>query len=63
MHILQRSGKSIASDIIEVDIYVALFNDITWIDLPGIVRSIGNGESSTLIEDIRTLNNTFLRNE
>ncbi|KAL7541336.1 hypothetical protein ACHAXR_010826 [Thalassiosira sp. AJA248-18] len=62
-HIIEKSGKEVARDIVCVDMKGPHCENLTLIDLPGIVRSTGKGESSTLSEDIRVLMNDYLRNE
>ena len=55
--------KEVARDIIQIDVFGPGFADLTLIDLPGIVRSIGKNESKDLIDDINNLIDHFLRNE
>jgi hypothetical protein len=62
-HILDLAKKGVAHDIIEVWLYSPNMNDLTLIDLPGSVRSVGRDEDASLIEDIHNLNRTFLINE
>ncbi len=55
--------REVARDIIQIDAYGPDCTDLTLIDLPGIVRSIGKNESKDLIDDINNLIADFLRNE
>ena len=61
-HIIKMSGKDVASDIVSVDIRGPHCEDLTLIDLPGIVRTTGKNESATLAEDIQGLMNDYLKN-
>eukprot|EP00984_Skeletonema_dohrnii_P035509 scaffold35367_cov233-Skeletonema_dohrnii-CCMP3373.AAC.1 len=56
------SGKDVARDIVSVDIRGPHCEDLTLIDLPGIVRTTGKNESATLAEDIQGLINDYLKN-
>lgn len=49
-------------DIIEIEVCSADHPDLTIIDLPGIVRSTGVGESKTLILDIKRMLEEYLSN-
>ncbi len=59
----QSANKQISSDVIEVELYGPKFPDITLIDLPGIVRTVGKGEDERIIEEIMTMNMKYLKNE
>ena len=61
-HIIQVSGKDVARDIVSVDIRGPHCEDLTLIDLPGIVRTTGKNESANLAEDIQGLMNDYLKN-
>jgi GTPase SAR1 family protein len=61
--ILDYAKREVAQDIIEIEIRSSDSVDLTLIDLPGIVRSVGKGESESLVQDIAHLINEFLRNE
>ncbi|KAK1745827.1 dynamin family protein [Skeletonema marinoi] len=61
-HIIKMSGKDVARDIVSVDIRGPHCEDLTLIDLPGIVRTTGKNESATLAEDIQGLMNDYLKN-
>jgi hypothetical protein len=61
-HIISKSNKEVAGDIVSVDIKGPHCEDLTLIDLPGIVRSRGKDESSTLPDDIQSLLMDYLRN-
>ena len=62
-HIIEKSGKDVARDIVCVDMKGPHCENLTLIDLPGIVRSTGKGESVTLAEDIQALMHDYLNNE
>ena len=62
-HIIEKSGKDVARDIVCVDMKGPHCENLTLIDLPGIVRSTGKGESFTLAEDIQALMHDYLNNE
>lgn len=55
-------SRGCASDIIEIEVYGPSCVNLTLIDLPGIVRSVGDGDSESLIDEIRTLINHYLNN-
>lgn len=61
--ILNLSGTEVARDIVEVNVYGPDCLDLTLIDLPGIVRSVGKEENQSLITDIKNLINDYLYNE
>ena len=60
--ILDQTGKDVASDIVRVQVCGPDCIDLTLMDLPGIVRSRGTNESETLVEDIATLMDEYLKN-
>ena len=62
-HIIAVTKKDVARDIVCVDLEGPHCENLTLIDLPGIVRSTGIGESSDLAEDIQALMNDYLHNE
>ncbi|KAL7538564.1 LOW QUALITY PROTEIN: hypothetical protein ACHAXR_008639 [Thalassiosira sp. AJA248-18] len=61
-HIIQKSKKQVARDIVSVDMRGPHCEDLTLIDLPGIVRTSGKDESATLAGDIHGLMNDYLVN-
>ncbi|KAL7552275.1 hypothetical protein ACHAWF_015507 [Thalassiosira exigua] len=61
-HIIKMSGKDVARDIVSVDMRGPHCENLTLIDLPGIVRATGRGESASLAEDIQSLMSDFLTN-
>lgn len=61
-HIIQSSGKEVAPDIVEVSVSSPDSEDVTLIDLPGIVRTNGANESKAIIQDIKDLLGSYLRN-
>jgi hypothetical protein len=62
LHIIKLSGKEVAHDVVSVKVASPHCEDLTLIDLPGIVRSTGAGESATLAEDIQSLIDDYLKN-
>ena len=61
--IIKLSGKAVARDIIEVNVFGPDCNDLTLIDLPGIVRALGKDDDPELIKDIESLIAEYLQNE
>jgi len=61
-HIVQKSGKEVARDVVSVKLESPSCENLTLIDLPGIVRATGRGESATLAEDIQSLIEDYLKN-
>jgi interferon-induced GTP-binding protein Mx1 len=62
-HIIKMTGKEIARVIVSVDMRGPHCEDLTLIDLPGIVRSTGKGESNSLSQDIQSLLDDYLKND
>jgi hypothetical protein len=54
-HIIKRQQTEVARDIVSVEMKGPHCEDLTLIDLPGIVPSQGKGESATLSDDIQGL--------
>lgn len=61
-HIVDISGKEVARDVVSVKIAGPHCENLTLIDLPGIVRSTGKGESKNLSSDIQSLIDDYLTN-
>ena len=61
-HIIRKTGKEVARDVVSVEIRGPHCQDLTLIDLPGIVRTSGKSESSSLSADIQSLMNDYLHN-
>jgi interferon-induced GTP-binding protein Mx1 len=61
-YIIEISGKEVSRDIVSVDVYGPQCENLTLIDLPGIVRTAGKQESVTLAYDIQCLMNDYLKN-
>lgn len=61
-HIVSTQKKEVARDIVSVDISGPHCENLTLIDLPGIVRSRGKGECETLSQDIQSLLSDYLNN-
>ena len=59
---MDKSGKEVARDIVSVDLHGPNCENLTLIDLPGIVRSVGIGESASLSDDIQSLMDDYLKN-
>eukprot|EP01040_Poterioochromonas_malhamensis_P005984 gene5984-6431_t len=62
-YIIKLSQKEVAFDVINVTIGTPDGFDLTLIDLPGFVRSVGRDESTSIIDDIQALNQEYLDNE
>ena len=62
-HIIKKSGKVVAPDMVCVEIRGPHCQNLTLIDLPGIVRSSGKGESDSLPTEIAALMNDYLKND
>ncbi|KAL3940165.1 MAG: hypothetical protein SGBAC_005236 [Bacillariaceae sp.] len=60
--ILTKQEKDVARDVIQVEMTCPHCEDLTLIDLPGMVRSHGKDESDTLGEEIQALLNDYLHN-
>ncbi|CAJ1965051.1 unnamed protein product [Cylindrotheca closterium] len=60
--ILAKQEKDVARDVIQVEMKCPHCEDLTLIDLPGMVRSHGKDESDTLGEEIQALLNDYLHN-
>ena len=61
-HIIRKSGKDVAQDIVNVDVRGPHCENLTLIDLPGIVRTTGKEESKFIADDIQGLMNGYLSN-
>ena len=61
--VIAAAGREVAEDIVEVALTGPSFVNLTLIDLPGIVRTTGDGESKSLVLDIDALIKSFLCNE
>ena len=59
-HIITKRNREVARDIVSVEINGPNCENLTLIDLPGIVRSHGKGESETLSADIQALLREYL---
>eukprot|EP01032_Pedospumella_encystans_P016705 gene16705-19051_t len=60
--ILLRGQVEVAFDVVEVNVYGPECIDLTLIDLPGIVRTVGKNETKRLIDDIKRLIDSYLSN-
>ncbi|KAL3927198.1 MAG: hypothetical protein SGBAC_013177, partial [Bacillariaceae sp.] len=61
-HIVAKQNKEVARDVVSVEMTGPHCENLTLIDLPGIVRSHGKDESATLSEDIQALMSDYLTN-
>lgn len=61
-HIILKSGKEVARDIVSVDVRAPHCENLTLVDLPGIVRTAGKDESATIADEIQGLMNDYLSN-
>jgi hypothetical protein len=55
--------RPISRDVIEVHVTGPDYDDLTVVDLPGIVRSVGDDESEDLITDVENLLRGYLENK
>ncbi|KAG7366715.1 dynamin central region-domain containing protein [Nitzschia inconspicua] len=62
-HIIDLSGKEVARDIVRVQVQGPNCEDLTVVDLPGIVRSRGKNESENIVGDIKALIDDYLSNK
>jgi GTPase SAR1 family protein len=62
-YIIQSTGKQVANDIVSVQVNGPFCEDLTLVDLPGIVRARGVNESQTISNDIQSLINEYLQNK
>eukprot|EP00980_Cylindrotheca_fusiformis_P005433 scaffold1157_cov122-Cylindrotheca_fusiformis.AAC.25 len=61
-HIVTKQNKEVARDVVSVEMTGPHCENLTLIDLPGIVRSHGKGESASLSADIQSLLTDYLQN-
>ncbi len=57
------SDKQVAPDIVEIELFGPDCVDLTLVDLPGIVRTVGKDEKESLIKEINDIIKEFLKNE
>ena len=62
-HIITFTQKEVSRDVVDVEIHSPDCIDLTLIDLPGIVRATGRGESETLSPDIQALIDEYMKND
>jgi GTPase Era involved in 16S rRNA processing len=60
--IIKCTKKEVARDCVIVNVFSPDCHDLTLIDLPGIVRSRGENEGATIVQDIKSLINDYLAN-
>jgi GTPase SAR1 family protein len=61
-HIIKKQKKEVGRDIVSLELTGPHVENLTVIDLPGIARSHGKGESASLPEDIQSLLVDYLKN-
>jgi GTPase SAR1 family protein len=61
-HIVTKQNKEVARDVVSVEMTGPHCENLTLIDLPGIVRSHGKDESASLSDDIQSLLADYLKN-
>jgi GTPase SAR1 family protein len=61
--ILESRKTEVSEDVIQITLTDPACSDLTLIDLPGIVRTSGKGESESLGREIQVLIDKYLRNE
>ena len=52
---LEKSGKQIAQDIVEVEVYGPEMTDLTLIDLPGYVKVGDKVQTGSIVDEINVL--------
>ena len=62
-HIIKKTEKDVARDLVSVEIEAPHCENLTLIDLPGIVRTLGKDEKESIREDIESLMIHYLENE
>ena len=62
-HIINDTGKEVSRHVVCVKVEGPLCEDLTLIDLPGIVRTRGKDEGESIVEDIDELIKEYLRNK
>jgi interferon-induced GTP-binding protein Mx1 len=60
--ILEKEKKEVSNSVVEVRVSGEEYMDLTLTDLPGIVRTVGVGESEDIIRDINSLITVALKN-
>jgi interferon-induced GTP-binding protein Mx1 len=60
--IVKQSNRQVAPDIVEVNVVDKDCVDLTLIDLPGLVRTTGKDEDSSIIQQIDDILHTYLNN-
>ena len=60
--IVEKSKREVCFDVVEIQYTSSSSLDLTVIDLPGYVRSVGKGESSNIVSQINELNKLYLIN-
>ena len=60
--IVEKSKREVCFDVVEIEYTSSSSLDLTVIDLPGYVRSVGKGESSNIVSQINELNKIYLIN-
>jgi hypothetical protein len=53
--VLEKSGKQIAQDIVEVEVYGPEMTDLTLIDLPGYVKVGDKVQTGSIVDEINVL--------
>ncbi|KAI9349172.1 interferon-induced GTP-binding protein Mx [Obelidium mucronatum] len=60
---LVEEGQVISDDIISIEVYGPTYPDLTLLDLPGLVRTVADGESKSIIKRVRDLVDRHLKQE
>jgi len=61
-HIVEVTSKEVARDVVSVELQGPDCVNLTVVDLPGIVRSVGVGESESLVQDTQNLIKEYMKN-
>jgi hypothetical protein len=61
--LIDATGKEVAEDQVIVTIERSDCEDLTLVDLPGMIRAVGDGEDASIIEKVKALIDSHLQNE
>ncbi|ORY49394.1 hypothetical protein BCR33DRAFT_581647 [Rhizoclosmatium globosum] len=60
---LKDEGQHISDDMISIEVYGPSYPDLTLLDLPGLVRTVADGEDRSIIPRVRALVERHLKQE
>ena len=61
--IIETSQKEVSFDMVEIHFTSPSSEDVSLVDIPGFVRSVGIGESASIVQEVTELNYSFLSSE